>query len=236
MQRMFDKYQDAVFGHCPRVPCQDQFCLPIGLSDLQRTFPVNVYCPRCQEPYIPRSTKQAGLDGAYFGTTFAHMFLLTYPDLIPRMTLYSASNACGDTYIPKIYGFRINRESSYYKLRWVEKQLITCTHIFSFFYIPMIMLFFLETLSVINISSLNILYAYRSELEASKEDEEVRTESDRDSSGSRQQSPKIDVDRGQHDTGQIENRDDRLLNKEKEPWEAAGRADPFDHVVLSIST
>lgn len=81
----------------------------------------------------------------------------------------------------------------------------------------MIMLFFLETLSVINISLLNILYAYRSELEASKEDEEVRTESDRDSSGSRQQSPKIDVDRGQHDTGQIENRDDRLLNKEKEP-------------------
>lgn len=113
---MFDKYQNAEFGHCPRVPCQDQFCLPIGLSDLQRTSPVNVFCPRCQELYVPRSTKQAGLDGAYFGTTFAHMFLLTYPDLIFRSPSSSA-NAFGEIYIPKIYGFRINKESSYYKLR-----------------------------------------------------------------------------------------------------------------------
>jgi casein kinase II subunit beta len=116
MARMYDKYQDAGFGHCPRVPCQDQFCLPLGLSDLQSSFPVNVYCPRCQELYIPRSTKQAGLDGAYFGTTFAHMFLLTYPDLIPRMSPRSGSDN-DQIYVPKIYGFRINRESSYYKLR-----------------------------------------------------------------------------------------------------------------------
>ena len=116
MHRMYVKYQDADFGSCPRVCCQGQHCLPVGMSDQQRTCPVNVYCPRCQELYYPRSTKQAGLDGAYFGTTFAHMFLLTYPDSIPRRPLNVAENS--DRYIPKIYGFRIHQDSSYYKLRY----------------------------------------------------------------------------------------------------------------------
>jgi casein kinase II subunit beta len=44
---------------------------------------VNVFCPRCQEIYYPRSSKHANIDGAYFGTTFANLFLLQNPDLIP---------------------------------------------------------------------------------------------------------------------------------------------------------
>ena len=112
MQRMFEKYQEAEFGRCPRVNCHGQSCLPVGLSDQQRNYPVNIYCPKCQELYYPRSTKQAGLDGAFFGTTFAHMFLLSYPELIPRKPT--------SVYIPKIYGFKINRESAYYTLRFVE--------------------------------------------------------------------------------------------------------------------
>lgn len=116
MHRMFDKFQDAEFGTCPRVCCQGQHCLPVGMSDQQRSYPVNVYCPRCQELYYPRSTKQAGLDGAYFGTTFAHMFLLTYPDLIPRRPPTATLNS--ERYIPKIYGFRIHQDSSYYQLRY----------------------------------------------------------------------------------------------------------------------
>ena len=111
---MHDKYSEAGFGHCPRVPCKDQCCLPVGLSDLQRICAVYAFCPRCQELYIPRSIKQGSLDGAYFGTTFAHIFLLTYPDLIPRISPRTSDD---NIYVPKIYGFRINKESSYYKLR-----------------------------------------------------------------------------------------------------------------------
>jgi casein kinase II subunit beta len=111
MARMYEKYQEQCFGRCPRVSCQGQSCLPIGLSDQQRNYPVNIYCPRCQEVYYPRSTRQAGLDGAYFGTTFAHMFLLNYPELIPRLS------SGDESYVPRIYGFRINTESAYYKLR-----------------------------------------------------------------------------------------------------------------------
>ena len=111
MQRMYEKYQEGSFGKCPRVSCQGQGLLPIGQSDQPRNYPINVYCPRCQELYFPRSMRHVTLDGAYFGTTFAHMFLLNYPELIPRgVTL-------DQKYTPRIYGFRINQESDYFKLR-----------------------------------------------------------------------------------------------------------------------
>jgi hypothetical protein len=41
------------------------------------------------------------LDGAYFGTTFAHLFFLTYPDLVP-VTAPSA-------YVPRVFGYRISQ-------------------------------------------------------------------------------------------------------------------------------
>lgn len=57
-----------------------------------------VYCPHCREIYFPKSSKLecrgseilppahfGGLDGAYFGTTFAHLFFLTYQQLAGRL-------------------------------------------------------------------------------------------------------------------------------------------------------
>lgn len=81
----YEKYQNAGFGRCPRVYCQGQPVLPVGLSDIPRCYSVNVYCPCCQDIFHPRSTKLANLDGAFFGTTFSHLFLLTNSELvIPR--------------------------------------------------------------------------------------------------------------------------------------------------------
>lgn len=113
MQQMFDKFQNVDFGRCPRVYCGGQAVLPIGLSDVPRHYAVNVYCPRCQELFYPRSTKQANLDGAYFGTTFSHLFLLMHPDLIP-------SSKSQQAYVPRIYGFRINKDSAYFRQREVS--------------------------------------------------------------------------------------------------------------------
>ena len=79
----YEKFQSADFGRCPRTYCQGQPVLPVGLSDLPRNYSVNVFCPRCQEIYYPRSSKHANIDGAYFGTTFSNLFLLQNPDLIP---------------------------------------------------------------------------------------------------------------------------------------------------------
>lgn len=79
MHAMYEKYRNAHFGRCPRVFCQGQPVLPVGLSDLPRNYTVNVFCPRCHGLFFPKSTRQANIDGAYFGTTFPHLYLMTHP-------------------------------------------------------------------------------------------------------------------------------------------------------------
>jgi casein kinase II subunit beta len=79
MHAMYEKYRMAHFGRCPHVFCQGQPVLPVGLSDLPRNFTVNVFCPRCHGLFFPKSTRQANIDGAYFGTTFPHLYLMTHP-------------------------------------------------------------------------------------------------------------------------------------------------------------
>jgi Casein kinase II regulatory subunit len=79
MHAMYEKYRTAAFGRCPQVFCQGQPVLPVGLSDLPRNYTVNVFCPRCHGLYFPKSTRQANIDGAYFGTTFPHLYLICHP-------------------------------------------------------------------------------------------------------------------------------------------------------------
>lgn len=109
MQKMHEKYNDVDFGRCPRVYCQGEPVLPAGMSDVPRMYTVNVFCPKCHDIFYPRSTKQANVDGAYFGTTFPHLYLLIYPSAIPPKVQ--------QTYTPRVYGFRIHRDSIYYKQR-----------------------------------------------------------------------------------------------------------------------
>ena len=87
MHAMYEKYRAASFGRCPHVFCQGQPVLPVGLSDLPRNYTVNVFCPRCHGLFFPKSTRQANIDGAYFGTTFPHLYLMTHPVSITDCTL-----------------------------------------------------------------------------------------------------------------------------------------------------
>ena len=98
---MGEKFANAAFGRCPRVLCQGQAVLPVGRSDLPRNYTVNVYCPSCQDIFHPKSSRAASIDGAYFGTTFAHLFLLNRPNVIPTQP--------ATAYTPRIYGFKINK-------------------------------------------------------------------------------------------------------------------------------
>eukprot|EP00752_Nemacystus_decipiens_P010801 g9608.t1 len=107
MQGMFDKFQVGAFGRCPRVYCQGQNVLPAGLSDVPRNCTVAVYCPKCQDIFHPKSTRQANIDGAYFGTTFSHLFLLAHPELIPSRP--------SQAYCSRIYGFKIHQTSAYHR-------------------------------------------------------------------------------------------------------------------------
>ena len=63
--------------------------LPIGINEQPKIARVKVYCPRCKDIYAPKK-KFADVDGAYFGTSFAHLLLMvtyyhiqTYPDIKP---------------------------------------------------------------------------------------------------------------------------------------------------------
>jgi len=109
MHAMYEKYRTAAFGRCPHVFCQGQPVLPVGLSDLPRNYTVNVFCPRCHGLFFPKSTRQANIDGAYFGTTFPHLYLMTHPDMIPAKPT--------QTYSPRVYGFKVHSSSLYYKNR-----------------------------------------------------------------------------------------------------------------------
>jgi hypothetical protein len=89
------------FGRCPRVHCQGQPALPVGQSDLPRMHTTKIYCCRCEDIYYPRSSRQANVDGAYFGTTFCHLFLQSYWELQPQPAT--------TLYVPRIFGFKLHR-------------------------------------------------------------------------------------------------------------------------------
>ncbi|XP_044477446.1 casein kinase II subunit beta-1-like isoform X2 [Mangifera indica] len=100
MAAMLDKYKNYEFGRCPRVYCCGQPCLPLGQSDIPHSGSVKIYCPRCEDAYYPRS-KYQDIDGAYFGTTFPHLFLMTYGHLKPQKAAQS--------YVPRVFGFKIHK-------------------------------------------------------------------------------------------------------------------------------
>ncbi|XP_022158247.1 casein kinase II subunit beta-1-like isoform X2 [Momordica charantia] len=100
MAAMLDKYKNYDFGRCPRVYCCGQPCLPVGQSDIPRSSTVKIYCPRCEDIYYPRS-KYQDIDGAYFGTTFPHLFLMTYGHLKPQKAVQG--------YVPRVFGFKIHK-------------------------------------------------------------------------------------------------------------------------------
>lgn len=98
---MLDKYKNYDFGRCPRVYCSGQPCLPVGQSDIPRSSTVKIYCPRCEDIYYPRSKYQGNIDGAYFGTTFPHLLLMTYGQLKPQKP--------SQNYVPRVFGFKLHK-------------------------------------------------------------------------------------------------------------------------------
>ena len=82
--------------------------MPVGLSDKVRTSRVKIFCPKCDEVYVPHNKTR--LDGASFGTSIALMFLNSYPTVIvlpPKVYSYE----------PTIHGFKVagKRGSKYFQ-------------------------------------------------------------------------------------------------------------------------
>eukprot|EP01084_Bolivina_argentea_P241362 405219_1 len=106
LAKMRDKYMNREFGTCPRIACHEQMVLPCGIADERGKDFVKLYCPCCEENYNPPGTKYQHTDGAFFGTTFPHLFFMVYPELKPKKST--------EKYVPKVFGFRVH-ESSHQK-------------------------------------------------------------------------------------------------------------------------
>ena len=103
------RYIDREFGTCPRMLCVNQPCLPIGVKDQVRQASVRIYCPKCEQVYVPPTKRVGSLDGAFFGPSLPQMFLQTYPDLVP-LDLATPFEA-------KIFGFRVHSHKSVIKVK-----------------------------------------------------------------------------------------------------------------------
>lgn len=112
LQKMLEKYKDADFGRCPRVYCNFQPLLPTGLHDVPGIDCVKLYCPSCEDLYIPKSSRHSTIDGAYFGTSFPGMFLQAFPEMVPQHPV--------KRYVPKIFGFELHKQAQL--ARWQELQ------------------------------------------------------------------------------------------------------------------
>ncbi|KAK8480220.1 hypothetical protein V6N13_046405, partial [Hibiscus sabdariffa] len=111
MSTMLEKYKNYDFGRCPRVCCTGQPCLPVGQSDIPRlsTVELNICFPfPVTRPWLHYFVLlhyfldiSKDVDGAYFGTTFPHLFLMTYGHLKPQKPTQN--------YVPRVFGFKVHK-------------------------------------------------------------------------------------------------------------------------------
>ena len=104
--KMCRKYKQCEFGVCPLLTCEAQPVLPVGLKDDLGEQNVLVYCPRCKNVMVPAVMacsryEEVELDGAYFGSTFPHLFFMQHPHMLPPPPLTI------QPYVPKVFGFRV---------------------------------------------------------------------------------------------------------------------------------
>ena len=60
-----EKYENGTFGTCPRVYCVGCNVVPCGRVDIPGTDTVKLFCPNCNDIFIPPSSRFQGVDGQF---------------------------------------------------------------------------------------------------------------------------------------------------------------------------
>lgn len=115
LDAMYNKYAAKEFGTCPLIQCFGQPVLPVSLRDEMGADTVKIFCPKCKCVYHPppirsrinhgtgnHTSGSGAVDGAAFGTTFPHLFLMTFNNLVPDALSPETS------YVPRVFGFRVH--------------------------------------------------------------------------------------------------------------------------------
>jgi hypothetical protein len=125
VHRMFKRNIDVgiepIFGRCCRVHCKGMPLLPVGISDKYdiggkggASRKAMRYCPSCDEVFYMWESK---VDGAAWGTSFAHLFLMAQgSEVFPRASKASAISKIRQP-TRKIFGFRIHPAADVNKLK-----------------------------------------------------------------------------------------------------------------------
>lgn len=122
------KYRIGEFGVCPLNECNGQPVLPIGLRDTLRYHEVMIYCPRCGLIFHPAQKqlnfRDDNLDGAYFGTTFAHLLLMQVSNSVVEKgcRAYAGCQAFSDAIVfPPCFVFFFHGRTQYPALKPKKK-------------------------------------------------------------------------------------------------------------------
>lgn len=127
MIAMAKKYENNCFGSCPRYYCEGTHMLPIGRFDSPGYETVRLYCPNCNDIYLPSSSRYLNTDGAFFGTSFAGLFMKMFPEV--NKSQQNRQNQ----YQLKLFGFKLNeRATCGPRMQWLRSWPRTANEMYEY--------------------------------------------------------------------------------------------------------
>lgn len=108
---MASKFERNDFGSCPRYFCDGMHLIPVGSTDVPGQETVRLFCPCCNDIYIPSSSRYLNIDGAFFGTTFPGLLVKMFPEIENQCRIRINKFSQNDFGL-KLFGFKINELSA----------------------------------------------------------------------------------------------------------------------------
>lgn len=117
---MASKFERNDFGSCPRYHCDGMHLIPCGATDVPGHETLRLYCPCCNDIYLPLSSRYLNIDGSFFGTTFPGLLIKMFPE-IENQCRIRINKVNQDELGLKLFGFKINEASiSGPRMKWLR--------------------------------------------------------------------------------------------------------------------